>query len=72
MRLPWGRWNRPPENRGTLTFTRDGMVFLGVPEGTNDETLYGLMHLVAEWVKDGQPPKVLVFPFPVDIVDNRA
>jgi hypothetical protein len=62
-------WVRSPENRGTLTLLPNGIVVLGMPHHSDQETAYNVARGVEEWRASGKP--MVVFPFPVDVVDKR-
>ena len=64
-------WRKDPENRATLTFLPDGMLILGVPHGTTDEEAHNIQKGLAEWDRNGRDKPLVIFPFPVDVVDKR-
>jgi hypothetical protein len=63
-------WQKAPENRATVTFLRDGRVILGMPHGATQQATHSVSMALREWVDRGLPLSV-VFPFPVDVVDQR-
>jgi len=66
MRWPW---SKPESNRGSLTILDDCWV-LGVPPGTSSELQHHLWKVFdVEWP---DLPHVVVFPFPIDVIDKRT
>lgn len=68
MRWPW---QKASENRGTLTFLADGIVVFGAPHGTTDADVFEVCESIRLWQKNGQKGRIVVFPWPVDVVDKR-
>jgi hypothetical protein len=62
---------REPENRGTLTLLPDGTFLLGLPHGTNDDVAYHAAKSLPDWL-ESPDRKLLILPFPVDVIDQRG
>lgn len=67
MRWPW---QRIEPNRATLTLTDEGFI-IGLPEGTTEQQAHDIYERVRLW-DAGKPPFLAIFPFPIDVRDNRT
>ena len=66
-------WQKSPENRATLTLFPNGRAVLGMPHGSTDQMTHETIAALRDYIKDGGTKSgVLVFPFPVDVVDKRV
>lgn len=61
----------PVEPRATVTFLADGQLIIGLPKGLPADRVHAISERLREIRKQDYPPELLVFPFPVDVVDLR-
>lgn len=55
--------------RGTLTFLANGTTLLGCPRGLAADEIERIRVQLGEWLFE--PTRLLVLPFPIDVVDQR-
>lgn len=69
MKWPWQQVVQ--SNRATLTLLSDGKYILGLPREMTAQEAFHISERLRMWLDASEPKRLLIFPFPIDVVDKR-